>query len=461
AVISAIAICVASNRAAAAWHPAPNSALVTGLTSDALPGGFGVVHALDTGDQTYRDVADGFTALPPELLEADWIRAPDRARTAVADRVLQFSVTRDATVYVAHAATGGALPRWLSGWERTKLILATNAAPGVSFALFRQDVRAGSSLSLGRNTTTGDPSTPMYTVFVVPRRPAPPAQMVRDLTAATAAPASAAQAEPRPDRHGVRATGDLQVGREIYPDSDTRVASLPATLTDCDLVSPSSEGKRGISFSVSAEVEVYVALDSRIEQRPAWLADWIVTRDTIMTTGTFSGRFVLVHHRFTPGQRVELGANGTLPSGAPAAMYFVIVRAVRPALHLDAEDASLRGAFVLNRAGNTGHGAVSLPAGAGHVITWTVPVGVGDRYGLDFRFTASTPCGPTPARLTIVDAEGHVLRTDKLTFPAVPDSARWTHLRTRTGSSINAGTYEFRLTLTGPSPLIIDSLEVE
>lgn len=450
AVISAIAISTATGSPASRWRPAPVPRLVEDLkVADAAHRpACAIEHALDTGDPTYGDRAGGFTSLPLDLLEADWIRTADASRRRPSGPLLRFTVTANATVFVAHADGAGSHPRWLGTWDRASSTVATNAAPGVTFALYRRDVRAGTVISLGANTPSGDPAVPMYSVFVVPRRPAPAPQVVSDVRGANG-------------NAGVRAIGNLLAGREVYGDAETRIAKLPGDLFDCDLVSPPQQGPGGVAFSVAANVKVYVALDPRMTTRPAWLSGWVPERGKITTTDRSLPPFVLVSHRFTPGQRVTLGANGTLPSGAPAGMYFAIVRVVRPAELLPAKDAALTGATAVAAAGANGGTAVRLPPGAGHAIAWTVRVGVGDRYGLDFRYRAAVATPAIPATLTIIGSDGRVLRHDKLMFPALSHPDAWSDLRTKTGSSINAGTYTFRLELGGNTPLIIDSLEVE
>jgi hypothetical protein len=62
--------------------------------------------------------------------------------------------------------------------------------------------------------------------------------------------------------------------------------------------------------------------------------------------------------------------------------------------------------------------------------------------------------------LSIVGDDGQVVRTDRIEFPPTPATA-WSTLRTRTGLSINAGTYRIRLTTASDRSLCLDSLEVE
>lgn len=448
AVISAIAL---SRSSSAASTPARSFAgepayPVESLTvADSMPaGGFVVRHALDTGDRTYSDAPGAFHELPPELLEATWLQPTAAARHWRGTELVSFRAGTEITVFVAHADPDRR-PDWLSTWENTDQTLRTMVAPTSSFTIYRKPFRAGATVSLGANADAAGPSAaPMYLAFVVPQRPAAPPQTVQ-------------AAQP-----SLRVTGNLRAGREVYADADVRIRSLPGNLSDCDLVSPPSDGSADVRFTVADHVEVYVAYDPRIATLPDWLDHWAPLRDTVATTHPLAPKFSLVRLRYTPDQIVQLGRNGTLADGGRAAMYFVIVRPVRPSVFLEAEQAELVGTSAGAFGDASGTSAVVLAPGETQSITWTVPVGVGDRYGLSFRYTAATPApSPVTGELTIIGADGRVLRTDPVEFPSVEVPRRWQFMRTRTGASINAGTYQFRLKLNGDTPLILDSLEVE
>ena len=147
--------------------------------------------------------------------------------------------------------------------------------------------------------------------------------------------------------------------------------------------------------------------------------------------------------RFAPGAVVELGENGTLPDGGTARRYAIVVRPVRAA-NLYPLVNPLR----------------LIEATPGKYVEWTVSVGVGDRYGLNFRYATDEPKA-VKAELAIIGPDGRRVRTDPLEFSGTPTPLAWNVLRTRTGSSLNAGTYKLRVSLTGPGALQLSSLEVE
>jgi hypothetical protein len=257
--------------------------------------------------------------------------------------------------------------------------------------------------------------------------PAPP-EIIRDLSLAGGASAW-------------RALGHLRAGQRQYGDRATVLLSIPPALSDSDWIRTVNENASSIdgSFTAPEPIEVNVALDARLAAPPPWMDGWIPTNLALTSTDRDASRFVLWKKRFAAGETVSLGANGKLPDDSPAAMYTVIARQVRP---------SQTYAPVARDAANA---------------EWIVTVGVGDRYGLNFRYRNTT--GATvAATLAIIQADGTTLRTDPLQFPPTGGNDTWSVLRTRTGSSINAGTYRLRVTVTASDPqaaLSFDSLEVE
>lgn len=451
AVISALALGARrdANPAATAVVPSflSSSTLITQLTvaDDAHADAYAVRQALDTGDQTYGDAPGGFSQLPPELLEADWIQTAQGSAKASVQSLLRFTPTADVTLYVAHAAEDRALPEWLRGWELIATTVQTTAVPGATFRVYRADADGGKPVALGANLKTREATAlPMYSVFVTRRSPTVPAQFVRDVAPAT-----------------VQSSSQTRPGRKLYTDANVRLVTMPGSLTDCDLVSLPAAGLPSVAFTVTDHVDVNLALDARITARPAWLEDWAASGQTVTTSDPTAPAFNILRRRFGPDQRVELGANGQLPSGGAAAGYFVIVRAVRPSVLLEAEAAALTGTRPANLPGATGHGAVLLPPGPENKIEWTGAVGVGDRYGLTIRYTTRSASPATPAKLEIIGADGVVLLTEPLVFPAMTQPGRWAFLHQRTSASINAGTYKFRLSHESPTDLVIDSLEIE
>jgi beta-galactosidase len=164
------------------------------------------------------------------------------------------------------------------------------------------------------------------------------------------------------------------------------------------------------------------------------MRDWVETNLVLTTSDPVANRFTLWKRRFAPQTRVELGPNVTLSVGTPAAMYTVIVRSVRPSVTYAADPTDATAA------------------------EWTIRVGVGDRYGLNFRYASSATVA-VPVELAVVNPDGSIFCTRVLEF--APTGGAEQILRTRTCESINAGTYRIRLSAARITDLRLGKLEVE
>jgi hypothetical protein len=213
------------------------------------------------------------------------------------------------------------------------------------------------------------------------------------------------------------------------------VIQLPAELTDADwLISPSTEinANFAVQFTATDFVEVAVGLDERIATVPTWLNSWLAS-DQRCTIG--QQIYKIYRHRFDAGARIELGSNGSLAGGGAAATYVVFIRGVRPPATYPASDPFL--------------------AQVGDHLTWTIHVGVGDRYGFVIPYQNA---GVTESALQyeLLDDVGAVLCSD--TVHCAPGSAV---ARLRTCTSINAGTYRVRLTHANGPAVTVGALTVE
>ena len=87
---------------------------------------------------------------------------------------------------------------------------------------------------------------------------------------------------------------------------------------------------------------------------------------------------------------------------------------------------------------------------------WTITTGIGKEYGLRFRYQNTT--GSTvKARLTVTDTKGIILVDRDLLLPTTPP--KFKNVSTTTGTQINAGTYQVRI--TGAKGVVFEDLTVE
>jgi beta-galactosidase len=301
----------------------------------------------------------------------------------------------------------------------------TTAAPGT---VVPTDARVSGEYSALRwsDTLPGDDSG-------APRPLAPP-QAITDL---------AVRGTSRPGDW--RAAGNLRIGHKLHATGEARLVTLPGDLSDSDwLRTPAAEVSPDlqVAFTTTDHVDLYVGLDKRIASVPAWLNGW-----TAQTNDAAVGDVPIKLYRkhFPVGSTVALGPNGKLFDGSPAMMYGVFARPVR----------------AVQRYAPPNGASVRLDASATQTI-WSIDVGVGSRYGIvfDFRDPGSSTAR---VRYELTDRTGKVLCTEERDLVREPDaiSAGVQVWRLRTCSSINAGTYQVRLTWLSGAPVEVLQLTVE
>lgn len=101
------------------------------------------------------------------------------------------------------------------------------------------------------------------------------------------------------------------VGDTVFGDRDFTITAMPEWLTG-EMIRTSCDGKTWggtqAVFTAGADINVYVAMDSRVDPIPAWLADWTKTSDTVTSSNDVT--FVLYEKAFSQGETVNLGTNG-------------------------------------------------------------------------------------------------------------------------------------------------------
>jgi hypothetical protein len=142
AIVSAIAIASLERTAAA---PSPEALL--------LSNGFGSykIHDwMDAGDPVYFNFPFCFVELPPALYGASWLQGPafilnDNAKD------MEFTVTRDAQVYIGVDTAIHGLPPGMSGYADTKNFIKTDQRGGRLFRVWTKRFPAGAVTAPGAN----------------------------------------------------------------------------------------------------------------------------------------------------------------------------------------------------------------------------------------------------------------------------------------------------------------------
>jgi hypothetical protein len=116
------------------------------------------------GAKIYADRDFVFNDLPPVLQGSDWVQTANADKLYSAVDLLNFSLSGDGVVFVAHDSRLP-VPDWLQQQFRaTEMTLTVNGQP---MKIFERRARGGESLTLGSNTENNKlKSCNMYVVFV-------------------------------------------------------------------------------------------------------------------------------------------------------------------------------------------------------------------------------------------------------------------------------------------------------
>jgi beta-galactosidase len=121
----------------------------------------------------------------------------------------------------------------------------------------------------------------------------------------------------------------MDIGDIQYTDDNVTFSSLPSNLYGAEWIRTSNINKGSddyvlATFSLSAESDVFVALDTLINEKPAWMESYEDTGTTIENDRNGGHKFRVYTKRYPMGSTVLLGNNGSLTSGN-AEMYTVAV----------------------------------------------------------------------------------------------------------------------------------------
>lgn len=123
----------------------------------------GICTGANTGDQMFADEEDEFMFMPPYLMGSEYLLLPNADANYKALDLIHLSVEKDATILIAHD-DNVTRPLWLvEDFEETA---GKMFVKGHEHTIFRQDLKAGSTITLGGNADEKDVEDGnMYLVF--------------------------------------------------------------------------------------------------------------------------------------------------------------------------------------------------------------------------------------------------------------------------------------------------------
>ena len=284
----------------------------------------------------------------------------------------------------------------------------------------------------------------------------------------------------------------LNTGDKLYEGSSVELAALPPNLYGAEWIrmpvieSSKSLPEKWASFKVTAEADVFIALDAGITQLPMWMNGFEDTKvvlqtaltgrafefsannDTVAqfpsTGGGRGGR--LFRKRFPPQSTVALGPNGK-GQGDHSMMYTVVVTPVttlqpafdlKPVTGYKMPQALVSGEGITRQSINN-RDAVVFTKPAGGSIAFTIDIGVADMYSLSFRYYSATAI-TKKATWQLIAADGTVMKTEMMEFTTTREG-KWNYFSTTTGTMINAGKYIVRITAEDAEGVAIGGLDVQ
>ncbi|RYF73478.1 MAG: DUF4982 domain-containing protein, partial [Cytophagaceae bacterium] len=256
----------------------------------------------------------------------------------------------------------------------------------------------------------------------------------------------------------------LDTGDRQYADERAAFRTLPANLYGAEWIRGPKSGSNVPSFTVSEKADVFVGVDSRVAQKPAWLTRFEDTK-TSFENG-LGEHFQVYRKRYDKGAVVHLGETGGAASGTftPYTVMVTPVSTIEPAYDLKPTTTytvtavRFAGSDVAKDSLND-RLVATIKKAAGPVFDWTMTTGVADTYSLTLRYANSTTKTLT-AKLELLLADGTKIKEETVEFaPSRP--GKWNLFTTSTGTMINAGTYTVRITAIDAERLSLYQLIVQ
>lgn len=121
----------------------------------------------------------------------------------------------------------------------------------------------------------------------------------------------------------------FQAGSLYYRDREYIIQSMPTYLVGAMGIKTDNDDKHAsasswLTFNLSAEADVYVAVDSRMSSLPLWLQSYTDTGETVAVTDGSATPMRLYHKTIAPGA-VVMGGNLEPPGAGADSNYWVMI----------------------------------------------------------------------------------------------------------------------------------------
>jgi hypothetical protein len=176
------------------------------------------VSALSTGVTYYTDRTYKVKSVPSVLTGSTFIKGIMNEKAYTTSSYMSFSLTQNATVYVAYDVRYSKLPTWLSTWKKISDVINVEDAKLQKFVLFSKDFKAG-TVTLGGNMAA--PAAGSLSTYLV---------IAKATGTATPPPSSGDETIPvTPPVTTPPSNGSLMVGVNGHSMGVQSYTSIPAT----------------------------------------------------------------------------------------------------------------------------------------------------------------------------------------------------------------------------------------
>jgi beta-galactosidase len=253
----------------------------------------------------------------------------------------------------------------------------------------------------------------------------------------------------------------MDLGDQQYADEQVYFTALPSGLYGAEWIQTLNKGNNNLQYKVTAEADVYIAVDASVSSRLNWLTDYEDTKTVLKNSE--GNQFNVFRKRHAKDQTVSLGLKA--PNTVMYTIAILPVSKMQPAYDLKtiatykATDAALKGSGLVKEE-LMGRERVTFKKPSGDVLEWNMVVGVADTYSLTVKY--HNPFEQSlKGKIEVLTMDGAVLKAaEPIEFKATK-KGKWNYFNTNTGTMINAGTYRVRLIAENAAGLSIDALDVQ